>query len=90
MRSLFRTSRQGFTKELDQDSHHWVDELHDSIEGIKRIETQHVIRFKRLSFQAIKQGYNYFRTSDWFINLPFCQNDAQIWACNALAIFIAL
>ena len=32
----------------------------------------------------------YYRTSDWFINFPFCHNDTQIWVSNAAITFLTL
>lgn len=90
MRSVFRTWRQGFTREINQEEYQWSDGLFGSKNGVRRVETKNFVRFERLSFQRVKDGYSYYRTTDWFINFSFCRNDTQIWIANAVIPFVTL
>lgn len=90
MRSLFRTWRHGRSQTIAFEDYQWTDGLLGSKTGIKRVETNHLVRFERLSFQETDHGFRYYRTSDWFINFPFCHNDTQIWVANAAITFLTL
>ena len=90
MRSVFRTTRQGFTSEIALDQYQWFDGLFGSKTGVRRVETKNFVRFERLSCRKVKDGYIYSSTSDWFINFPFCRNDKQIWIANAVILFLTM
>ena len=88
MRSLLRTWRQGRTQTIAFEDYQWSHGLLGTKVGIKRVETQHLVRFERLSIQETDSGFRFYRTSDWFINVPFCQNDTQLWLTNAAMLLL--
>ena len=88
MRSLFRTWRHGRTQTISFEDYQWSDGLLGTKVGIKRVETQYLVRFERLSFQETDSGFRYYRTSDWFINVPFCRTDTQLWLTNAAMLLL--
>ena len=71
MRSLLRTWRKCRTQTIAFEDNQWSNELLGTKVGIKRVETQYLVRFERLSLQETDSGFGDYRTSDWFINVPF-------------------
>ena len=88
MRSLFRTMRNGRTQTIAFEDYQWTNGVLGSKIGIKRVETKHLVRFERLTFQETDHGFRYYRTSDWFINVPFCQTETQLWLTNAAMLLL--
>ena len=91
MYSIARSHSSGYSDKLPLDEYQWKETAPGRKVGIKRVETKLFVRFERLMIAPGKgDSYRYQRSSDWFINVPFCRTDKQLYLANALFVVMLL
>ena len=74
--SIARSHSSGYSDKLPLDEYQGKETAPGRTVGIKRVETKLFVRFERLIIApGTGDSYRYQRSSDWFVNVPFCRTD---------------
>ena len=91
MYSISRSHSSGYSDKLPLDEYQWKEIAPGRKVGIKRVETKLFIGFERLTIAPGKgDSYRYQRSSDWFVNVPFCRTDKQLFLANAFFVVMMM
>ena len=91
MYSIARSHSSDYSDKLPLDEYQGKETAPGRTVGIKRVETKLFVRFERLIIApGTGDSYLYQRSSDWFVNVPFCRTDKQIFLANALFVVMMM